>query len=51
MPVYEASSQKGDLIVTYQVELPKKLTQEQKDSKYSALINFYLVFKMVFQMS
>ena len=26
MPVYEASSQKGDLIVTYQVELPKKLT-------------------------
>jgi len=26
MPVYEASSDKGDLIITYQVELPKKLS-------------------------
>jgi DnaJ-class molecular chaperone len=26
MPVYEMSSDKGDLIITYQVELPKTLT-------------------------
>lgn len=33
MPVYEMSSDHGDLIITYQVELPQKLTQEQKDRK------------------
>jgi DnaJ-class molecular chaperone len=33
MPVYEQSSEKGDLIVTYQVELPQKLSQEQRESK------------------
>ena len=26
MPIYEASSDRGDLIVTYEVELPTKLT-------------------------
>lgn len=26
MPVYEASSDKGDLIITYQVEMPKRLS-------------------------
>jgi DnaJ-class molecular chaperone len=31
MPVYERASEKGDLIITYQVELPKTLTAEQKD--------------------
>jgi DnaJ-class molecular chaperone len=28
MPIYERASDKGDLIVTYEVELPKKLTDE-----------------------
>ena len=31
MPIYERASDKGDLIVTYEVELPKKLTDEQKE--------------------
>lgn len=34
MPVYEYPTDKGDLIITYQVELPKSLTKEQRDSKY-----------------
>ncbi len=33
MPIYENASEKGDLIVTYEVSLPQKLTQEQKDCK------------------
>lgn len=34
MPVYEFPSDRGDLIVTYTVELPKSLTYEQQESKY-----------------
>lgn len=49
MPVYDYPADKGDLIVTYQVEMPKTLTQEQKESKILKLI-FYVVFKMVFSM-
>lgn len=33
MSVYEYPSDRGDLIITYQVVMPDKLTQEQKDSK------------------
>ena len=32
MPIYEVSSEKGDLVVTYQVEMPAKLSQDQRDS-------------------
>jgi DnaJ-class molecular chaperone len=31
MPVYERASDKGDLFITYEVELPKKLTEQQKE--------------------
>ena len=31
MPIYERASDRGDLIVTYEVELPKKLTDDQKE--------------------
>ena len=39
MPVYEAASDKGDLIVTYQVELPQTLTHEQRESKPSSSVS------------
>ena len=39
MSVYEYPSDKGDLIVTYQVVMPEKLTQEQKESKTYLIIN------------
>jgi len=31
MPHHNFSSQKGDLIVTYHVEMPKTLTEDQKN--------------------
>lgn len=34
MPIYEYPSDKGDLFVTYQVEMPKELTPEQKECKH-----------------
>ncbi|CDW83960.1 domain containing protein [Stylonychia lemnae] len=48
MPVYEYPTDKGDLIVTYQVEMPQTLSREQRDSKFIGLLQ-YIVFKMVFQ--
>lgn len=33
MPVYNSPSDRGDLIITYQVELPQKLSQEQREGK------------------
>ncbi len=30
-PVYKKEDQHGDLLVTYQVQLPKNLTEEQKE--------------------
>lgn len=52
MPVYEYPTDKGDLIITYQVDLPEKLSQEQKESKYITIISMIinLVFRMVFSM-
>jgi DnaJ-class molecular chaperone len=40
MPVYEYPSDFGDLIVTYEVEFPKKLEEEQKE-----------LFRKIFQQS
>ena len=34
MPIYEFPSDKGDLIVAFEVEFPKTLTEEQKSSKF-----------------
>jgi len=31
MPIYDYPSDRGDLIITYQVEFPKELTPEQKE--------------------
>ena len=48
MPLYDYPSDKGDLLITYQVEFPKTLTAEQKTSKLIIIcvnINFNIVFK------
>lgn len=38
MPIYESASERGDLIVTYQVVMPEKLTQDQRESKCLLLL-------------
>ena len=48
MPLYDYPSDKGDLLITYQVEFPKTLTAEQKTSKLIIIcVNMY--FNIVFK--
>lgn len=40
MPIHEVPSDKGNLILTYKIKFPKKLSEDQKSGKsyYSAII-------------
>lgn len=40
MPIYDYPTDNGDLLVTYDVDFPKVLTQEQKKCKYIYYICF-----------
>ena len=51
MPIYDYPTDHGDLFVTYQVELPKALTEEQKKSKLMKQLMWYRIQRGVFNVT